>query len=76
MHAFVPHIFLVNVNFALPEDANTNVLMLMRWVHFLAGITWIGLLYFFNLVNIPSMKQFDAATRAKVMPVLMLRTQQ
>lgn len=76
MHAFVPHIFLVNVNFALPGDVNTNVLMLMRWIHFLAGITWIGLLYFFNLINVPSMKQFDAATRAKVVPVLVLRALQ
>jgi hypothetical protein len=25
--------------------------LLLRWVHFLAGITWIGLLYFFNLIN-------------------------
>ena len=25
------------------------VLMVLRWVHFVAGITWIGLLYFFNL---------------------------
>lgn len=30
-----------------------------RWVHFLAGITWVGLLYYFNLVQIPALK--DAA---------------
>ncbi len=24
----------------------------LRWAHFVAGITWIGLLYFFNLVNV------------------------
>ena len=24
---------------------------LMRWVHFLAGVTWIGLLYYFNFVQ-------------------------
>lgn len=27
-----------------------------RWVHFLAGITWIGLLYYFNLVQVPALK--------------------
>ena len=27
-----------------------------RWVHFLAGITWIGLLYYFNFVQAPAMK--------------------
>ncbi len=50
----------------LPEDANTNVLMALRWVHFLAGITWVGLLYFFNLVNVPFMKQVDAGMKPKV----------
>ena len=32
---------------------------LARWAHFLAGITWIGLLYYFNLVQVPALK--DAA---------------
>jgi uncharacterized membrane protein len=32
---------------------------LARWFHFLAGITWIGLLYYFNLVQVPALK--DAA---------------
>ncbi|HSI22975.1 MAG TPA: urate hydroxylase PuuD [Methylophilaceae bacterium] len=32
---------------------------LARWIHFLAGITWIGLLYYFNLVQMPALK--DAA---------------
>ncbi len=26
---------------------------LFRWMHFLAGITWIGLLYYFNFVQVP-----------------------
>ncbi|MFZ0759985.1 MAG: hypothetical protein WAM69_08560 [Candidatus Sulfotelmatobacter sp.] len=56
-----------------PEDFNTNFLMLVRWIHFLAGIMWIGLLYFFNLVNVPFMKELDASTRGKVMPPLMTR---
>ena len=59
------------INF--PQDFNTNFLMLVRWIHFLAGITWIGLLYFFNLVNVPLMKELDAATKGKVMPALMTR---
>jgi uncharacterized membrane protein len=29
---------------------------LARWVHFLAGITWIGLLYYFNLVQMAGLK--------------------
>jgi uncharacterized membrane protein len=59
------------INF--PSDVKTNLEMLLRWVHFLAGITWIGLLYFFNLVNVPLMKELDASTKGKVMPALMSR---
>ena len=47
--------------------------ILVRWLHFVAGIVWIGLLYFFNLVGLPTMKQLDAAVRAKFYPVLMSR---
>src|ERR1700692_241867 len=57
----------------LPQDFNTNFLILVRWIHFLAGITWIGLLYFFNLVNVPLMKELDSATKGKVVPALMSR---
>ena len=57
----------------LPEDANTNILMALRWVHFLAGILWIGLLYFFNLVNVPFMKQVDAGMKPKVFEHMTLR---
>jgi len=47
-------------------------LFIMRWFHFLAGITWIGLLYFFNLVNVSFMKQVDAASKPKILQYLTL----
>src|SRR6202022_1852800 len=56
-----------------PEGALPNVQMLLRWVHLIAGITWHGLLYFFNLDNIPFMKELDPSHRGKVVPALMLR---
>ncbi len=37
---------------------------LLRWVHFLAGILWIGLLYYFNFVQGPFFAEADAATRS------------
>jgi uncharacterized membrane protein len=64
-------LFASDVSF--PTDFQTNFLMLLRWIHFIAGITWIGLLYFFNLINIPFMKELDPATKGKIMPGLMLR---
>src|SRR5919108_2713752 len=68
-----PPIGIFPAHVALPQDGATNVLMLLRWIHFLGGITWIGLLYFFNLVNVPFMKEVDAPTRSRVVPLLMTR---
>ena len=34
-------------------------LSLARWLHIVAGITWIGLLYYFNLVQIPAFAKFE-----------------
>jgi uncharacterized membrane protein len=45
--------------------------MLLRWTHFLAGITWIGLLYFFNLINAGFLKSLDGPVKNVVIPKLM-----
>jgi uncharacterized membrane protein len=37
------------------------VQFLLRWFHFLAGITWIGMLYYFNLVQTTVLQNADAA---------------
>jgi uncharacterized membrane protein len=34
-----------------------------RWAHVVVGITWIGLLYYFNFVQVPSFAQMEAAAR-------------
>jgi uncharacterized membrane protein len=48
--------------------------VLSRWVHVLAGIIWIGMLYFFNFVNIPFQGTQDGDTKKKVNPELLPRT--
>ena len=35
------------------SDLYSNVQILLRWLHVLAGVIWIGHLYFFNFVNVP-----------------------
>ena len=51
-----------------------NVLdMLFRWTHVVAGIMWIGHLYFFNFVNAQVAKTYDADSKKKVVPELMPR---
>lgn len=60
-------------HFSFPQGAVTNEEIVLRWIHFVSGIIWIGLLYFFNLVGTPTMKSLDDATRNKVYPALMSR---
>jgi uncharacterized membrane protein len=36
---------------------------LSRWSHVFVGITWIGLLYFFNFVQVPAYAQMEASAR-------------
>ena len=36
---------------------------LARWLHILSGICWIGLLYFFNFVQVPAYAAMDATAR-------------
>ncbi len=39
-----------------------NVASFIIWLHVLAGITWIGLLYYFNFVQVPAMAAAAADT--------------
>ncbi len=61
----------------MPSHTNQEtVAILIRWVHLLAGVTWIGMLYFFNFVNLPFMKQVDAAAKPNIMQHMLLPTLQ
>jgi uncharacterized membrane protein len=67
-----PGFFLDGV-FNPPQNSDAYVQILLRTLHFLAGIIWIGHLYFFNLVNVNLMKSLDGPTKGKVIPQLMPR---
>src|SRR5262245_39012392 len=45
----------------------------LRWLHVVAGVMWIGHLYFFNFVNAQLVKTYDADSKKKVIPELMPR---
>ncbi len=62
-------VWLMMVN-GMPEGGSW-IEQLFRWTHFLAGITWIGLLYFFNLINAAFLKSLDGPTKNAVIPKLM-----
>src|SRR5574340_1787839 len=40
---------------------NINIVAgLARWIHFMAGVLWIGLLYYFNFVQVAALKNAPA----------------
>lgn len=49
---------------ALFGAAGEGWLFFLRWFHFLAGITWIGMLYYFNFVQTPFFAGADPAVRS------------
>jgi uncharacterized membrane protein len=48
-------------------------LFLLRWTHFLAGITWIGILYYFNFVQTPFFAETDPPVRSGAIQKLVPR---
>lgn len=38
---------------------------LFAWGHYLAGITWIGILYYFNFIQVPFLKVVTPETKAE-----------
>jgi len=48
-------------------------LFLLRWIHFLSGIAWIGLLYYFNLVQVPFFAETEAPVRVGAQQKLLPR---
>ena len=45
----------------------------LRWIHFLAGITWIGLLYYFNFVQGSWFKETEADVKTAAVQLLVPR---
>ena len=45
---------------ALGGDQPFNLDMVLRWVHIATGIAWIGLLYYFNFVQVPALAEAAA----------------
>jgi len=54
-------------------DLNNWLQLIFRWGHVVAGVMWIGLLWFFNFVNGPLGAKMDGPTKKLVVPELMPR---
>ena len=48
-------------------------LFFLRWIHFLAGITWIGILYYFNFIQTPFFAETEAPVRSSAVQKLVPR---
>ena len=66
-------LLLGSVKVQFPSGPSDIEQIVLRWTHFASGILWVGLLYFFNLVNAPFLKQLDQGLRARIYPLLMPR---
>ncbi len=54
-------------------ELNNILQAFFRWIHVVAGIIWIGHLYFFNWVNAPFQTKIDGPTKKIVNPELQPR---
>lgn len=54
-------------------DIMETLQALFRWIHVVAGILWIGLLYWFNFVNLPFQATIEGDTKQKIAPELFPR---
>lgn len=54
-------------------DPSGPLSVLTRAAHVLAGITWIGLLYFFNFVQVPAFAQLSDGARSEALRKLTFR---
>lgn len=50
-----------------------GLMFVFRWIHFLAGITWIGVLYYFNFIQGPFFNEIDALTKSTAVQKLVPR---
>jgi uncharacterized membrane protein len=50
-----------------------GLLFVLRWLHFVFGVTWIGLLYYFNFVQGAFFAETDAATKSGAIQKLVPR---
>ncbi len=50
-----------------------GLMFIFRWIHFLAGITWIGVLYYFNFIQGPFFNEIDAPTKSTAVQKLVPR---
>ena len=49
------------------DPLDEGIEFLARYGHYLAGVTWIGILYYFNFVQVPAYAQLSAPARSEAL---------
>lgn len=53
--------------------SENSLAFLLRWLHLLAGVTWIGLLYYFNFIQGEYFKEADGSAKSNVIQLMVPR---
>ena len=53
--------------------SENSLAFLLRWIHLLAGVTWIGLLYYFNFIQGEYFKTADGGAKSDVIQQMVPR---
>jgi uncharacterized membrane protein len=61
---------LLKLEVLFPRNPGAIEQIALRWVHIVAGIIWLGFLYYLVLAAGPMLDTLDPATRAKVFPAM------
>lgn len=56
--------------FVTGAPVNVDILFYTRWLHVLCGVMWIGLLWYFNFVQIPSMPKIPDEQKPAISKVI------
>lgn len=66
---------LLSLNVQFPAGGAGWEQIVLRWVHFVAGFTWLGLGYFFNLCRAPLLKAFEGPNMTQAISLLIPKAQ-
>lgn len=64
---------LADILIVFKREAPNGLEFLFRWAHVVVGIVWIGLLYYFNFVQVPAFAELDAGARNQAIDKLASR---
>lgn len=71
--AVVAAILLAIWAFGSPIDQLGLISFLTRWVHVLAGMIWVGMIWFVNFIQLSAVQEADDAGRATLMKLVVPR---